>query len=163
MGFEKIGKGEALLWLSGASGLSAASMLAALLFNWSYSIPEIGFSPARLFYPTFFVIALVVSYILYRVGVAGEKPAKAASVWFSGVFGKLAVGELVLAVMGWGFVVPQLGLSFSSASQPLAFAAAFVVEVILCLALWNRAKGGACRGWGKALAAKIVSKGKKRK
>lgn len=146
MSFEKIGKGEALVWLSGAAGVKALQFLSALILGFTFVIPEINFNPSRLFYPTVFIIGLLASYLLYRIGVAGEKPSKVVSLWLSGVFGSTAIGQIVLAVMGWSIVIPQYAFTFSSASEPFSFAAVFIVAAILSIALWKSAKkSGAAR------------------
>ncbi len=162
MTFEKIGKGEALLWLSGAAGVETFGMLLAVIAGLSYVIPELNYNPGRLFYPAMFVFGLVAAYLLYRIGVAGERPRKVVALWFSGVFGDLALGQLIFAIMGWSFEVPQLGVVYSSSAQPLGFALMFIVALILSLALWMHAKNDGKATAPRPAAAKAAARKRRR-
>ena len=168
MSFEKLGKGEALVWLSGAAGLKAVTFLAALLFSWAYVIPEVNFAPSRLFYSAVVILALVFSYLVYRVGVAGEKPRQTVSLWFSGFFGIDAVTHLVLLVMGWTLVVTD---ATRVAAEPIIVwdwgvqLVSFVVSAVIAIALWKKAKKSASTPAHRTtkLAAKPAAKTRKKR
>lgn len=140
MTWEKIGKGEALLWLSGGAGVKAFTVLAALVLGWQYAIPGVIAISDRLVYQAAFVASILVAYVLYRIGASGEKPQRTASLWFAGFFGLDALSQLCLAVLGWTFLVTNSAGTPVFTWESTAQIVNIVVSGIISIALWKHAK-----------------------